>query len=370
MSEESKETGEGAVAPSAAAAAAAAGGRHASRGTRCQTPMRMSEKPNKHQRDQPAMKRFLVNGVWELDFRLGDGAFGEVYSAHDVKSWEKVAVKLGRFGDVNHFLKDEAEMYRKIGRGPGIPRVHWYGTVGTYNAMVMEFLGMSVEKVMHSRPGTLFPVTIVAHLGIQLVTALEHIHSKGVLHLDLKPENFLFGKPGTPEATKIFIGDFGLARLYMDRGRHVRLHHGRSFVGTTRCASVNIHHGLTPARRDDIESLVYSLIYMVTGTLPWKGLRGFTHSKKMKQILSLKLSSSFEGKIPGEFCRLLAYARELGFDEAPSYDFMRSMLRAVMDTAAADGPIEAEVRDILECRRRASSSSLPPQSRLLSVSTE
>lgn len=73
---------------------------------------------------------------------------------------------------------------------------------------------------------------------------------------------------------KINLIDFGLSVQYLDEnGKHVKqLKNYSSVVGTALFASINAHRGNELSRRDDIESLVYTLIYLVTGTLPWKNI--------------------------------------------------------------------------------------------------
>ena len=69
-----------------------------------------------------------------------------------------------------------------------------------------------------------------------------------------------------------FLIDFGLSCKFRDNFRgHCKFKDDKKgFVGTARYASVNIHFGNEPARRDDLESLCYVLVYVMRGKLPWQ----------------------------------------------------------------------------------------------------
>ncbi len=105
---------------------------------------------------------------------------------------------------------------------------------------------------------------------------IESIHSCGFIHRDIKPQNIVLGcsSEKSEKANKIFLIDFGLASQYIsDNGSHIKpIKNYNSVVGTALFASINAHHGNELSRKDDIESLIYTLIYLLIGTLPWKNI--------------------------------------------------------------------------------------------------
>lgn len=139
-------------------------------------------------------------------------------------------------------LKGEADTYRCLSGGAGIPRVHAYETECEYNAMVFDLLGPSLEDLFNycSRKFSLKTVLMLAN---QLLYRLECIHSKSVIHRDIKPENFLLGVG--KHGNQVYATDLGLATERRDAQVKVNTSHARNanLIGTARYASVNGHLG-------------------------------------------------------------------------------------------------------------------------------
>ena len=150
--------------------------------------------------------------------------------------------------------------------------MYWYGRVNNhrYNGLIMDILGPSLEKLFN-KCGRRFSLKTVLMLADQLLLRIEAIHRNGFLHRDLKPDNFLMGINHTSRV--VYIVDYGLAKTYIDNGKHISYKEGKSLTGTARYASVNTHLGIEQSRRDDLESLGYILMYFLRGKLPWQGLK-------------------------------------------------------------------------------------------------
>lgn len=98
----------------------------------------------------------------------------------------------------------------------------------------------------------------------------------------------------------IYIIDFGLAKRYRDpnNNQHIPYRNNKSLTGTVRYASINCHMGIEQSRRDDVESVIYVLIYFMKGKLPWQGMQAKTKTEKYKKIMQLKM-----GTPPEVLCR-------------------------------------------------------------------
>ncbi|CAF1643163.1 unnamed protein product, partial [Didymodactylos carnosus] len=97
-------------------------------------------------------------------------------------------------------------------------------------------------------------------------------------------------------------------------------------------ASIHTHRGFEQSRRDDLESVVYSLIYFLRGSLPWQGLKAKTKRQKYEKIAELKQSIDVDELCYGfsqQVVTLTAYVRSLSYDERPDYDYCKRLMRCI-----------------------------------------
>jgi len=270
-----------------------------------------------------------IGKKYALRRQIGSGSFGDIYSGVNVISGEEVAVKLESVRAKHPQLDYEARVYKALGGGIGIPFVRWYGTEQDYNALVIDLLGPSLEDLFNFC-NRRFSYKTTLLLADQLVCRLEFIHSRGFIHRDIKPDNFLMGIGR--RGNQVNVIDFGLAKRFRDphTHRHIPYREHKNLTGTARYASLNTHLGVEQSRRDDLESLAYVLIYFARGGLPWQGLRAQTKRQKYTRIMESKLHTDINDLtrgLPDEFNRFLRYARELRFDDRPDYVYFRRILR-------------------------------------------
>ena len=126
------------------------------------------------------------------------------------------------------------------------------------------------------------------------VSLIEYFHSKNYLHRDIKHENFVIGK--NLNSNLIYIIDYGLAKEYCDplTKKHIPYREGKKLTGTARYASLNTLMGVEQSRRDDVECLMFCLIYFIKGSLPWQGINVKTKKEKYDKILEMKIKFSIE----------------------------------------------------------------------------
>ena len=261
--------------------------------------------------------------------KIGKGAFGCIYKAQ--YNQEFFALKFENRKDIKHRALENEAMMLKYLQGTNIPSVKSYSSTKEYNILVMQLLGKSLEY--YSEKLYSFSIKTVCILGHQLLSILEFIHDKNIVHRDIKPDNLCMGLDYISQ--KVFLIDFGLAKKYRSNSTlcHYPLVVKKGLTGTPRYASINALKGYEQSRRDDLESFGYVMMYLLRGELPWQGIIAKSKEERNKKILEKKLgTSSFElcDGFPIEFEKYLDYVKNLEYTETPDYDMLRDLLMSVM----------------------------------------
>ncbi|KAL3531215.1 hypothetical protein ACH5RR_010537 [Cinchona calisaya] len=271
----------------------------------------------------------VVGGKFKLGRKIGSGSFGELYLGVNIQNGEEVAIKLESVKTKHPQLHYESKIYMLLQGGTGIPNLKWFGVEGEYNIMVIDLLGPSLEDLFNYC-NRKFSLKTVLMLADQLINRVEYMHSRGFLHRDIKPDNFLMGLGR--KANQVYAIDFGLAKKYRDlqTHKHIPYRENKNLTGTARYASVNTHVGIEQSRRDDLESLGYVLMYFLRGSLPWQGLKAGTKKQKYDKISEKKMLTPIEvlcKSHPSEFISYFHYCRSLRFEDKPDYSYLKRLFR-------------------------------------------
>lgn len=264
--------------------------------------------------------------------KIGSGAFGEIYVGCHISSKLKVAVKLEVINnDKTPQLPHEVKVYSNLKNLVGIPKLFAFISKGKYNILVMQLLGKSIEDLFNSCK-RIFTMKTVIVLSNHILDRIENIHSRCFIHRDLKPDNIMIGFNSNSKV--IYIIDFGLSKRYKDpnTGIHIAYKEGKSLTGTARYTSLNTHLGIEQARRDDIETFIYIIIYLLKGNLPWQGIKAKNSKEKYEKIKNMKLEYKVEDlckELPIQIKELLQYARNMTFKEKPNYEYIRNKLNEI-----------------------------------------
>jgi len=238
---------------------------------------------------------------------IDKGNFGEIIKGTHKTTGKLVAIKIERKEHSNS-LKNEAKIYQYLDGVDGIPKLKWYETNEKMNILVIDLLGNSIEKMVSEK---LLPPDYTYKIGIQMIEVIYRLHKMLLIHRDVKPSNFLFGIEN-PE--KIYLIDFGLCKRYIYNDNHIPIKKISCIIGSYNFVSLNILNGIEPSRRDDIESCIYVMIYMLLGNLNWVNLKP-------------QLLEETNIIVPIKIKKLLSYVRKLSFDDEPDYKYIVSILR-------------------------------------------
>ncbi|KAJ6694639.1 CASEIN KINASE-RELATED [Salix koriyanagi] len=301
--------------------------------------------------------------LYRIERKLGKGGFGQVFVGRRANGGNERATGSGALEvalkfehrnskGCNYGPPYEWQVYNTLGGSHGVPRVHYKGRQGDYYVMVMDMLGPSLWDVWNSS-GQTMSSEMVACIAAESLSILEKMHSRGYVHGDVKPENFLLGQPSTAQEKKLFLVDLGLATKWKDSstGQHVEYDQRPDmFRGTVRYASVHAHLGRTASRRDDLESLAYTLIFLHKGRLPWQGYQGDNKSFlvcKKKMATSPEMLCCF---CPPPLRQFFEIVVNMKFDEEPNYSKLISLFESLIGPNPAIRPLNTEGAQKIICQ--------------------
>ena len=250
--------------------------------------------------------------------KLGEGSFGKVYKAE--YNGEYFALKFENRTKGQSLLENEATIMTYL-KGPNIPSIKSFGYSGDYNILVMQLLDKSLEDIFTKKKK--FSIKTTCMLAYQMLTVLQHIHDKHIIHRDIKPDNFVMGFQELN--AHLFLLDFGLAKKYRSSRTLIQypLIKKKKLTGTARYASIHALEEYEQSRRDDLESVGYVIMYFLRGSLPWQGLKIRSKEDRYKKILEKKKEISSQELckgFPEEFEEFVEYVKNLGYEEQPDYE--------------------------------------------------
>ena len=301
---------------------------------------------------ESSKERNIEGKIFQIVKQIGAGSCGHVELAKNIINGLDVILKHENFWieivTPKSVLFREKKMYDKLHNGPmidenyflgspmpeiRIPKVYSLMHDGDHYILEMELLGDDLGKLF-KLCNKKFSLKTVLMLADQMLTIIQWIHSKGIVHRDLQPSNFAMGL--SENSKYVYLMDFGIAKKYVKGKDHVKFDDGADFCGNRRFASRSALCGFRQTRRDDLESLGYILVYFLKGTLPWLYLEDPKYWEAKKDAKEVFEREWFDAKydlliedlcegLPEQFQTFFHYCQELHFKDTPDYNYLRSL---------------------------------------------
>ena len=201
--------------------------------------------------------QFQIPGFRLLE-KLGEGGMGAVYRASNEATAAEVAIKVLTPDQSIRAFRRETQLMASLAH-PHLVAIHAFGETADRYYLVMEYVaGTSLRARM--TPGQPWAVEQTLNVAIAIGQALAYMHGRGVLHLDLKPENVLCGRDGAVKVT-----DFGLSQPRVDAARPAGLEVAQ---GTVDYCAPEQRYGLPVDPRADLFALATLTYELLAGRLP------------------------------------------------------------------------------------------------------
>ena len=208
----------------------------------------------------------LLDNRYEILEIIGTGGMAVVYKARCHRLNRFVAIKILK----DDYLEDEDFRRRFHAESQAVAMLSHPNIVSVYDVstsvsmeadyIVMELIeGITLKQYMEKKGVLNWKETL--HFGIQIAKALEHAHSRGVVHRDIKPHNVMVLKNGS-----VKVADFGIARL-MTKGDTLT----KEALGSVHYISPEQARGGRVDNRSDIYSLGVVMYEMMSGRPPYEG---------------------------------------------------------------------------------------------------
>lgn len=287
-------------------------------------------------------EKFLINDsifnhskYKAFQVKIGEGTFGNVFYGINLENSNPFAIKIfkDRKKENHSSFQKELNFIQEFRNEKFFPKL-FYSEYSNSNKIIIQSLhGPNLKKLAYLSGGK-FPLYSILSIGIELLKRVEIIHSHGIIHCDIKPSNILYGNftdNNILEKDSLFLVDYGLSKKYLNNNnKHYEYLENQKVGGTYEFLSRHALNCERLSRRDDIESIFYTLVYLFKGELPWsKFAKKYSGKEEFMKIrdfnFNYNIKTLIEG-LPEVFEFIYRNIEFLNFDEKPPYEYFITLL--------------------------------------------
>ena len=238
------------------------------------------------------------------------GGFCDIYEVRDITSEKHYAMKIEPLENKYLSLKHEKKIYQTLSDSKRFPYLVEYIETDGYLALIIELLGCSLHNIRRVLGLGCVPRNTSLRIALEMLRCLDDLHQKGVMHRDVKPQNFLI-RP--LKRFPVALVDFGHSFIYKDERGNLIRKDSFKFAGTPPYCTPELLGGSAPTLRDDYFGWILSVIEMLNGNLPWFELE---NKEEISEAINKEDGSTFRGYIPDEIIEIFLILKENDLDDS------------------------------------------------------
>jgi casein kinase 1 len=268
---------------------------------------------------------YMLLNKYNIVSYISNGEFGEVTKAtYNDKSY---AIKCG----AKDLIKYEIQIYKQLRTINNISTIYDVFETNNKMYMVMDLYTMTLKDYKLQNCDQLNYVEHTITMLGELIAIIKLIHENNIIHRDLKPTNICLDT-----SYNLYIIDFGLSKMYKSGTIHNSETQIKSLIGSVNFSSLNVINLIEPSRRDDIESLLYILFYLLLDNSCYNIYTSLDVSNKKNIDILLMFLQDKNNSILNKksinyttLDKLFKYIRRLKYNQVPNYDYIIILLNMI-----------------------------------------
>ncbi|CAD8085632.1 unnamed protein product [Paramecium primaurelia] len=265
---------------------------------------------------------------------LGSGSGHQVMKVQHNSTAQILAMKIEKSPQLGQ-LESEVSILKQLKSIDGVPQLLDYGKTKDFRCyLITPILKRNLQEILKDNT---MSINQILTIGLSILKILEQVHKKHILHLDIKPENIMISsshiKVSLEEIAQpgfVQLIDFGLSQKVGQINSQNKV-----FVGSIRYASRQAHKGNQLYYKDDLESLLYVLVYLRNKNLPWQTTQKYqSQQMEIRKIGEVKdavfNTMDLTQRFPQQFTAFKTYIDGLAKAEMPNYDYLKSLFRQML----------------------------------------
>jgi casein kinase 1 len=268
---------------------------------------------------------YMLLNKYNIISYISNGEFGQVTKAtYNDKSY---AIKCG----AKDLIKYEIQIYKQLRTISNISTIYDVFETNNKMYMVMDLYTMTLKDYKLQNCDQLNYVEHTITMLGELIAIIKLIHENNIIHRDLKPTNICLDT-----SYNLYIIDFGLSKMYKSGTIHNSETQIKSLIGSVNFSSLNVINLIEPSRRDDIESLLYILFYLLLDNSCYNIYTSLDVSNKKNIDILLMFLQDKNNSILNKksinyttLDKLFKYIRRLKYNQAPNYDYIIILLNMI-----------------------------------------